>query len=449
MKRFVAVAGVMAAVLWVRAIDVPGTELPTTALALGFTLVVAMVTGEVLRRFRLPRLTGYLLFGVLIGPHLGNVITEPMARQLQTVNGIATALIAFIAGLTLNFERLGRRMAGTTRMIGTTLAVTMVGLFGVAWIAWPWLPVAPEAAGMAKLAMVALFVIIAVSFSPTMTAAVISETGARGRLSDLVLAIVVIADLVALVLFSLAMQFVRLALDAGQGSDVPILVRLVWEIGGALSFGSLVGALFALYLRFVGREVTLMLLGVCVVLSGVGVTQGFEPLLAAMAAGMVIQNAAVPQGDALKVAIQRGALPVLVVFFVATGTSLQLEALGQMGFIAVALVAARIILIRLGVEAGLRASGLDRETGRYAWTGLISQAGITLGLASVLALEFPTWGSRIQTLLVALIAIDELIGPALFRLGLARAGEIDATAQRPLIVVSNREPYLHNFDDRG
>ena len=176
-----------------------------------------MVTGELLRRFRLPRLTGYLLFGVLVGPYLGNVITQPMARELQTVNGIATALIAFIAGLTLNFERLGFRMAGTGRFIATTIAVAMLGLFGVAWISWAWLPVAPDAAGIAKLAMVTLFVIVVISFSPTMTAAVISDTGARGRLSDLVLAIVVLADLVALVLFSVAMQFARLAL--GEGAD--------------------------------------------------------------------------------------------------------------------------------------------------------------------------------------------------------------------------------------
>ncbi len=449
MKRVLAVVVVVVALLWVRRLGMPGVDLPTTALALGFTLVVAMVTGEVLRRFRLPRLTGYLLFGVLIGPYLGNVITEPMARQLQTVNGIATTLIAFIAGLTLNFERIGRGIAGVTRMIATTLAVAMAGLFAVAWLAWAWLPVAPDATGAAKLAMVALFVIIVVSFSPTMTAAVISETGARGRLSDLVLAIVVVADLVALVMFSLAMQFARVALAVETGADVNVLVRLAWEIGGAIAFGSLVGALFALYLRYVAREVTLVLLGLCALLSQVGVTQGFEPLLAAMAAGMVIQNVAVPQGDALKVAIQRGALPVLVVFFVATGASLQLDALAAMGFVALALVVARVASIRLGVLAGLRASGIDRATGSYVWTGLVSQAGITLGLASVLATEFPPWGSRVQTILVALIAIDELVGPLLFRSGLASAGEIDTHVRRPLIVVSNREPYLHQYDQNG
>ncbi|HWF85101.1 MAG TPA: trehalose-6-phosphate synthase, partial [Vicinamibacterales bacterium] len=153
--------------------------------------------------------------------------------------------------------------------------------------------------------------------------------------------------------------------------------------------------------------------------------------------------------DALKVAIQRGALPVLVVFFVATGASLQLDALTTMGFVAIALVGARIASIRLGVLAGLRASGIDRRTGGYAWTGLVSQAGITLGLASVLATEFPPWGIRVQTILVALIAIDELVGPLLFRTGLARAGEIDAHVRRPLIVVSNREPYLHNYEPDG
>jgi trehalose-6-phosphate synthase/Kef-type K+ transport system membrane component KefB len=448
-KRLLAVAVVAVALLWVRRLGMPGIELPTTALALGFTLVAAMVTGELLRRFRLPRLTGYLLFGVLIGPYLGNVITEPMARQLQTVNGIATTLIAFIAGLTLNFERIGRGIAGVRRMIAATLAVAMAGLFAIAWIAWAWLPVAPEATGAAKLAMVALFVIIVVSFSPTMTAAVISETGARGRLADLVLAIVVVSDLVALVLFSLAMQFARVALAADAAPDVNVLVRLAWEIGGAIAFGSLVGALFALYLRYVAREVTLVLLGLCALLAQVGAIQGFEPLLAAMAAGMVIQNVAVPQGDALKVAIQRGALPVLVVFFVATGASLQLDALTTMGFVAIALVVARIASIRLGVLAGLRISGIDRATGEHVWTGLVSQAGITLGLASVLATEFSPWGMRVQTLLVALIAIDELVGPLLFRTGLARAGAIDTDVRRPLIVVSNREPYLHNYDGDG
>ena len=450
MRRLIAVTLVVAAVLWARQLGATDSgALTSTALALGFTLVVASVAGDLLRRFRLPRLTGYLLFGLLVGPFLGNVISEPMARQLQVINGIATTLIALIAGLTLNIERVGKRLVAIARLTGAMLAIAMVGAFAMAWIAWPWLPVAPEAAGMAKFAMVALFVVIVISFSPTMAAAVIAETGSRGRLSHLVLAMIVLADLVLLVLFSLAMQLARATLGEGAGADVNVLVRLAWEIVGAIAFGSLVGALFALYLRYIGREVTIALLAVCAVLSQVGATQRLEPLLAALAAGLVIENLAVAEGDALKAAMQRGALPLLVVFFVAVGASLQLDALAAVGFVAVALVAARVALIRLGVMAGLKVSGIDRETGEYAWTGLISQAGITLGLTAVVAAEFPGWGGQVQTLLVALIVIDELLGPALFRQGLSRAGEIDAHAQRPLIVVSNREPYLHSYDRDG
>jgi trehalose-6-phosphate synthase/NhaP-type Na+/H+ or K+/H+ antiporter len=448
-KRALAVALVVLAVMWVRQIGAANDTPRSIALALGFTLVVASIMGDVLRRFRLPRLTGYLLFGLLLGPYLANLITEPMARQLQAITGIATTLIALIAGLTLNVERLGRRLASIARLTLTTIAVAMAGLFLLIWFAWPWLPVAADATGLPKLSMAALLVIILVSFSPTMTAAVIAETGARGRLSDLVLAMVVLADIVLLVVFSIAMQFARVALGEGTVGDTAVLVRLAWEIGGAVAFGSLVGAVFALYLRYIGREVTLVLIAVCALLSQVGATQGLEPLIAAMAAGLVIENLAVAQGDALKAAVQVGALPLLVVFFVAVGTSLQIEVLVAFGLVVVGLATARIAMIRLGVYAGIRFADVERANAAYAWTGLVSQAGITLGLASVVAAEFPGPGSQIQMLLVALIAIHELLGPVLFRHGLLRAGEIDASAPHPLIVVSNREPYLHNFDASG
>src|SRR5215475_4274905 len=117
MSRLIAVGLVIAAVLWTRAIGAGGTTDPrTTDIALGFTLIVAFVTGEVLRRFRLPRLTGYLLFGLVMGPYLANLITVPMAQRLQGINGLATTLIAVIAGLMINFERLGSRVIRIARM---------------------------------------------------------------------------------------------------------------------------------------------------------------------------------------------------------------------------------------------------------------------------------------------------------------------------------------------
>ena len=450
MRRLAGAALVIASVIWVRRLAPDRPDLPATALVLGFTLIVASMTGDLLRRFRLPRLTGYLLFGLLIGPYIGNIVTESMARQIQIINGLATTLIALIAGLSLSLERLGRRVGAIARMTLVIIALAMLVFAAAGWAAWSWLPIAPEATGVSRLAMLSLFVVMVVSFSPTMTAAVIADTGSRGRLSEIVLATVVLADLVLLVLFSIALQLARVALGSdGAAPAGSMLAALAWELGGAVAFGSLVGALFALYLRYVGREVTLVLLAVCAVLSQVGMTQRLEPLLAAMAAGLVLGNLSVAQGESLKAALQSGALPVLVVFFVGVGMSLRLEALTAIGLVAIAVVVVRIVLIRIGVNTGLRLSGLDPRFGSYLWTGLISQAGITLGLAAIVAGEFPGWGNQLQLLIVALIVVHELVGPPLFRNGLLRSGEIDAGAPRPLIVVSNREPYLHGRDEDG
>jgi trehalose 6-phosphate synthase len=449
-RQLVALLLAVAAIAWVRAIGEPIASVSTgAALAIGFTLLGAWLAGDLLRRLRLPRLSGYILFGVLIGPSVADVITEAMAVQLQFITGIATTLIALIAGLTLNFDRLGAQFRAIARLTATTLAVSMAGIGIVVWLVWPWLPIAPDASGLTQLTMITLLVIITVSFSPTMTAAVTTETGARGRLSETVLTMVVLADLVLLVLFSLAMVGARIAVGAPTSDGVGMLVRFTWGIFGAVAFGVFVGAVFALYLRYVGREVALAVIAVCAVLSQVGGTQEFEPLLAAVAAGLVIENLAIAQGDALKTAVQGAALPVLVIFFVAVGTSLRLDVLVESGVTVLALSALRLLLIRLGVSIGLRSSGIDPLVGRYIWTGLISQAGITLGFAAVVAAEFTTWGPGIQALLVAFVAIHELFGPLLFRFGLLRSGDLTPQPRSPLVVVSNREPYLHRQDDTG
>jgi hypothetical protein len=175
-------------------------------------------------------------------------------------------------------------------MTAATLAVAMVGLSAVAWMVWPWLPIAPDAVGFQRLAMLALVVVIVVSFSPTMTAAVVADSGARGRLSDTVLAVVVLADLAILVLFSVSMLLARVVFDTGEGGGTETLAQLAWEIGGAVAFGVLIGVLFALYLRYIGRDIPLVLLAVCAVLSQVGTTQQLQPLLAALAAAWSLKR---------------------------------------------------------------------------------------------------------------------------------------------------------------
>jgi Kef-type K+ transport system membrane component KefB len=307
---------------------------------------------------------------------------------------------------------------------GVALGLLYLGLFLGCWVFWPWLPVAPEATGVARIALAALLATVAASFSPTVTIAVIAESRARGPLSELVLAVVVLADLVLIFFFTLVMQGVRWALGEAPAGDVSLLARLTWEIVGSLAFGAALGSAFALYLRYVGRELTVVLLALCAVLSGAGAWLHFEPLLAALAAGLVVENVAPPRGDALKEAVERGALPVLVVFFAAAGTSLQLDAIGAIGGAALLIALARAGLLRWGTRLGARTAGLDPSMGALAWMGLVSQAGVTLGLTVLIAVEFPEWGGRLQALVVVLNTIHVLAGPVLFRIALQRAGEV-------------------------
>ena len=113
-----------------------------------------------------------------------------------------------------------------------------------------------------------------------------------------------------------------------------------------------------------------MLLAVCAVLSQVGTTQQLQPLLAALAAGLVIENLAVAQGDALRAAVRRGAPPVLVVFFVAVGASLRLDALRAIGLSALSRCrAVRLALHPAGVGGrASRSSGLP-EADRHVTPG--------------------------------------------------------------------------------
>ncbi|HEY7790194.1 MAG TPA: cation:proton antiporter [Vicinamibacterales bacterium] len=421
MRRAIALVIIVGAVLLVRD---QGAGLRTAALAIGFALIAAALVGDLFEHLRLPRVSGYLIFGMVCGPYLADIISRSMARELQVVNGLAIALIAFMAGLEINFSRLKPRLVAIAQLGGATLLVLYVGLLAVFWSAWPWLPIAPEATGLARLALASVLTIVVASFSPTVTIAVLSDTRSRGPLSELTLAVVVLADLALILSFTFVMQLVHWSLGGAAAGEVGLVPRVMWEIVGSLAFGAAIGACFALYLRHVGRELTLVLLGLCVILSGLGPRLDFEPLLAALAAGLVVENIAGAGGEALSDAVERGARPVLVVFFAAAGASLHLDALAAIGGIALAVSGLRLALILGGTHLGARWARVAAEYGRLVWMGLVSQAGVTLGLTIIIASEYPTWGARIEVLLVALISIHELIGPVLFKWALARRGEI-------------------------
>ena len=400
-----------------------------TALATGVALIAATLAGSLIERIGLPRVTGYLIFGLLCGPYLANIVTRPMARELTVFNGLAVTLIAFVAGLEVNLRRLAPRLRQVAVLSATSMAALYVGLFAAFWLAWPWLGIAADLAGIQRLAAVAVLTTLVASFSPTVTIAVVAESRAAGPFTELTLAVVILADLVLIFAFTLVMQLVRYAF--GGAAEVGLMVGLSWEIGGSLAFGAVTGSIFALYLGWIGRELPLVVIGFCALIAGAATAFHLEPLVAALVAGLVVENLAPSAGDPLKEAVEHGALPVLVIFFAAAGASLQLDAVAAMGSVALLVAIVRLGLIKGGVDLGLRAARLADEDSRRVWMGLVSQAGVTLGLTLIIAKEQPAWGGTIQILVLALIALHQLAGPVLLKVALQRAGEVGRATVRP------------------
>lgn len=400
----------------------PEAAFRATALAIGVALVAAALVGRLAERIGLPRVTGYLMFGLVCGPYVANIITRPMARELQIVNGLAVTLIAFVAGLEMNLRRLAPRLSTIARVGGVTILLTYALIFVVLWTAWPWLRIAPAFTGIQRLAAAALLTALVSSFSPTVSIAIVAESRAAGPFTELTLAIVILADLVLILAFTLIMQLVRAVF--GTAAEVSVFAGVTWEIFGSFAFGSLMGALFAFYLRYVGREVAIAVLGFCALVAGIAGTLQLEPLMAALAAGLVVENLAPSSGDLVKEGVERSALPVLVVFFAAAGASLQLDALATLGWIALAVAAARMGAIWAAARLGRMAAGLEDDVSAMTWMALVSQAGVTLGLTLIVEAELPGWGATIATLMLALIALHQLVGPVLYRAALARAGEV-------------------------
>ena len=82
--------------------------------------------------------------------------------------------------------------------------------------------------------------------------------------------------------------------------------------------------------------------------------------------------------------------------------------------------------ILAGSRAGARLGGAEPVVVRHVWNGLVSQAGVALGLASIVADRLPGLGAAMQVLVVGVIAFNESVGSVLFRRGLDQAGEIVA-----------------------
>jgi hypothetical protein len=237
------------------------------------------------------------------------------------------------------------------------------------------------------------------------------------------LGVVLLTDVVVVLLFSGTLTLARaLAPSTGTGVSAG---TISWEILGALLVGAVLGIAVAVYLRFVGEELLLFAVLAAFLGSEVARLAHVEGVLTLLTAGFVAENLSHrSRGEALRHAMERSAAPVFVVFFALSGATIDVMMMVRLLPILIPLTLVRAGAIWTGTRIGARWAGLPAAESRNLWLGLVSQAGVAIGLASVVAEVFPTFGAELRTLLLALIALNQLVGPILFRRALVQAGEV-------------------------
>ena len=391
----------------------PGAEL---TVLIGFVLLIANVAGRLASSSGLPRLTGYLIVGILAGPSVLGLMSLESVDDLALIDSFALVLIALMAGGELKLSQLRPQ---ARNILYATLSVTVVVWVGIAVLVVllrPMVPFLVELPFSGVVAVGLLLGIWAANSSPDLTVAVIEETHAGGPLADVILGVTIVKDVVVIVFFTLTMAMVAPLLSPGEDFDSHALVELGREVGGALVVGAVLGWVFSIYLgddkdRHRAPVATFLFAYLVVV---VAARLHVELLLTGVAAGFVIENLS-PAGDRMIRGIQSVSVVIFAFFFVVAGARLDLGAVGQFWFAALVIFSGRAVLTYWGARTGLARAGASAHIGQKTWQGLLSQGGVTLGLLLLIQESFPAVGSEIVALGMAVIIGNVLGGPVLLK----------------------------------
>jgi Kef-type K+ transport system membrane component KefB len=393
-----------------------------TELAFGFLLLTAYFMARLVSQIGLPKLTGYLLAGVLAGPFVLDLVTREMADSLKIVNGVATCILGLTAGAELNLKRVRPVMATLGALTVFGVLGVMAVLAGVLFAIRAMLPMFDAMSTTQSIAACGVLAVALTPQSPAVVMALLSETRADGPLSQLMLASVVVADLVVVLCYAIAAAVGGAVI--GGGVDVPeIVLSVSWELFGSIGFGIAIGMLIGGFVRSVERGASLFALLICVVVAEIGSRLHLDPLIVTLAAGIWLENFSRGDARALLDSFESAQLPVFLVWFALSGSRLDVIQLWETMVPVLILAAARAAWFFVGSRIACAVTAAPREVRRWSWVGLVPQAGLSLALIVVIQNNFPSFGGQAAVIMLSLLAVNLLVSPVLLRGVLLRSGE--------------------------
>ncbi|HIE43573.1 MAG TPA: cation:proton antiporter [Candidatus Omnitrophica bacterium] len=394
--------------------------------ALGVLLLVGYFSGRVARKFRLPEISGYILAGVLIGPSGFNLIPEEiLVKDLSWVVDITLGLIAFSIGGSLNLARI-RRLEKSITLIAFFESLYAFLLVSISILVFsPFIFKSPDLSHLAFLPFSIVLGSIASATAPAATLTVVNEYKARGPLTTTLLGVVALDDAIAIILFGLCMPIAS-SISMGIQNSIKVFAIPLVEILGSFLFGIVLGFFLRTISRYLktNKSYLIVVLGAVCLASGVSMILKLSPLLTNMALGFVIVNSRRRDLRFIHV-LDNFTPPFYAIFFALAGTYLKLAVLFKVGVLGLVFIVARALGKIAGASFGGGISKAKGEVRKFLGFALIPEAGVAVGLV-IMATQSPALEMYRQTMIniiLAAVAVNELIGPPATAFALRHAGE--------------------------
>lgn len=380
---------------------------------LAVLVFAGLACGRLVKLVKLPNVTGYLIAGLLLGPSVFNIINAETLTSLEIIPEVALGFIAFSIGSEFKASYF-KRVGITPVVIAITEALGAVFFVVVALII----------AGN-ELPFSIVLGSIAAATAPAATIMVIKQYKAKGPVTETLLSVVAIDDAVALIGFGFAVAIAQSITNSADNSMLMSILNPFIEIIMALAIGGLLGVLFTFPLKWFKKDSNRL----CIIVGFVFLTialadfTGSSSLLACMALGAVVANLC-KQSDSIMKISDYITPPIFVMFFAISGAELNLSVLKTVGLVGVIYILFRIIGKLTGAWFGAKIMKAPKEVQKYLGPTLIPQAGVAIGLSLVAESVVPHYASVIRTVVLCGTLIYEIIGPALTKFALTKAGEI-------------------------
>jgi Kef-type K+ transport system membrane component KefB len=398
---------------------------------LGIITIVGFYMGHTARLVKLPSLIGYMVLGVIFGPSVLRLLNEPAIDQLSFITEIALGFVAFSIGAELSLSTLKRLGPGIISIIFAESFVAFAVVTAAVYLLTHDLP------------MALIFGAMAPASAPAGTVAVIQEYKAKGSLTKALYAVVGFDDGLAIIIFGFAAAFAKNLLIAeatGQnGSILPAMLLPLKEIGFSILVGGIVGFAFCHMVRKLqsSKDILIVIFGAVLLATGLSLRWHLSLILTNMIVGFVLVNT---RREALVhrvMAPLHEIMPLLfILFFCLAGAHLELSTLPTLGALGAVYIIGRTSGLIGGARIGAMIGNVDSKIKKYIGLGILSQAGVAIGLSLIVKHEFTqldtkynlphaaTIGAVVLTTITATCIFFEIIGPILTKYALTKAGEI-------------------------